>query len=105
MTKTKDLEKLQALIETFVAERNWREFHTPKNLAMALSVECAELLEIFQWLTPDQSRVPGPDAVSHIGEEIGDIMIYLTMLAAAFNLDPVSAGIEKMRKNETKHQC
>jgi len=103
LTKTNKLEKLQRIIENFREERNWHEFHTPKNLAMALSVECSELLEIFQWLTPEQSSNPDPATTAHLKEEIGDVMIYLTMLSTAFKIDPIEAGIEKMKLNENKY--
>lgn len=105
MTKTGRLEKLQQQISSFAKRRHWEEFHTPKNLAMALSVESSELLEIFQWMTPDQSSQPDQDTLQHISEEIGDIMIYLSMLASSFNLDPIEAATNKLILNEKKYPC
>ena len=103
MPKTDKLEKLLNHIERFRAERNWQQFHTPKNLAMALAVECAELLEIFQWMTPDQSENPDRAARSHLEEEIGDVMIYLSLLASNFDIDPLDAALMKMQANERKY--
>ncbi|MBT8329016.1 MAG: nucleotide pyrophosphohydrolase [Desulfofustis sp.] len=103
MTKTDKLEKLLNHIERFRAERNWQQFHTPKNLAMALSVECAELLEIFQWMTPDQSLYPDRQTRTHLKEEIGDVMIYLSLLASTLGIDPLDAALKKMEVNEIKY--
>ncbi len=97
------MEKLQQEIKDFIAKRNWSQYHTPKNLSMALSVEVAELVEIFQWLTPSEScELEGP-ALTHLEEEIGDIMIYLTTLAAAYNLDPITTARKKIIKNGIKY--
>ncbi len=97
------MEKLQQEIKEFVENRNWKQFHTPKNLAMALTVETAELLEIFQWMTAEEScRIKG-EILSHVEEEIGDVMIYLTTLAVSLNLDPLSAARKKMKINEVKY--
>lgn len=97
------MKQLQTEIKEFIEQRDWQRFHSPKNLAMALSVETAELVEIFQWLTPSQSRNVSSDTLVHIEEEIGDIIIYLTTLAAAFDLDPVSAAHKKLIKNVEKY--
>lgn len=97
------MKQLQTEIKEFIEERDWQRFHSPKNLAMALSVETAELMEIFQWLTPSQSSHVSPEILQHIEEEIGDIMIYLTTLAAAFDLDPVTAAHKKLVKNREKY--
>ena len=103
MTKTDRMQKLQKAITLFAQERNWEQYHTPKNLSMALSVECSELLEIFQWMTPDQSCHPDAKTTDHIKEEIGDIMIYLTMIAKSFGVDPVLAATEKLVQNRQKY--
>ena len=103
MTKTYELENLLNLIEKFRNERNWQQFHSPKNLAMALSVECSELLEVFQWMTPARSFEPDRATRSHIKEEIGDVMIYLSLLASIFGIDPIAAALEKMKANEKKY--
>lgn len=103
MTKTGRIQNLQNNVKIFAQERNWEQYHTPKNLAMALTVECSELLEIFQWHTPEQSIDPDDRTREHIREEIGDIMIYLTMIAASFDLDPVDAAIDKLALNRRKY--
>ena len=103
MTKTDRLEKLQQEIALFAGERHWEIYHTPKNLAMALSVECAELAEIFQWMTGTQSRQPDSRTRQHIAEEIGDIMIYLTMIASCFGIDPITAATGKLELNKKKY--
>ena len=103
MNETDKLERLLSHIERFRVERNWQQFHTPKNLAMALAVESAELLEIFQWMTPAQSFDPDRDTRSHLEEEIGDVMIYLSLLSSTFGIDPLDAALKKMKANEIKY--
>jgi NTP pyrophosphatase (non-canonical NTP hydrolase) len=90
-------------IKEFASERDWEQFHAPKNLAMALSVEVAELVEIFQWLSEDESYRLNSQARGHLEEEIGDILIYLTGLAAKFDIDPVAAAHRKLLLNERKY--
>ena len=97
------MEKLQQEITDFVDKRNWRRFHSPKNLAMALSVEAAELLEIFQWMTAGESCRLTPETLDHVEEEIGDVMIYLITLADSLGLEPLSAARKKLKKNELKY--
>jgi len=97
------MEKLQQGINEFIEKRNWKQFHTPKNLAMALNVEAAELLEIFQWMTAEESCKIDGETLVHAEEEIGDIMIYLTTLAASLGLDPLSAANKKLKKNGIKY--
>ncbi len=96
-------QQLAKEIEDFVSEREWHSFHSPKNLSMALSVEVAELMEIFQWLSADESRSTDKIDRDHLEEEIGDVMIYLSMLCGTFNIDPVEAALKKMAKNRTKY--
>lgn len=78
-----NIANLQATLRKFAAERDWQLFHTPKNLATALMVEAAELVEVFQWMTPEESREAHLDAVSkqRIGEEIADVLLYLLQVA------------------------
>ncbi|BHH82154.1 nucleotide pyrophosphohydrolase [Desulforhopalus sp. 52FAK] len=97
------MENLQQEIEAFVDKRDWSQYHTPKNLAMALSVEVAELVEIFQWLTPKESANLDEATLNHLEEEIGDIMIYLTTLATQFHMDPITAAQKKIIKNGIKY--
>lgn len=103
MTKTDPMKKLQTKLTEFVRERNWEQFHSPKNLVMALSVETAELVEIFQWMEGQESQTVDTATREHIEEEVGDIMIYLTMLASKFNLDPLEAAHKKMALNADKY--
>ena len=97
------MEALIRKIREFAAERDWDQFHAPKNLAMALSAEVAELVEIFQWLTEAESYRLDEKSRDHLQEEIGDIMIYLTGLASKFDIDPVAAAHDKLRQNHQKY--
>jgi len=97
------MKKLQSNLAQFVKDRNWEQFHSPKNLAMALSVETAELMEIFQWMESQESRTVDAATRRHIEEEVGDVMIYLTMLAGKFSLDPIEAAHKKMVLNAKKY--
>lgn len=103
MTNRQSYEKLMEDIAAFVAERDWDQYHSPKNLAMALSVEVSEIVEIFQWLTPQESTAVENIDITHLEEEIGDVMIYLTMLCRKFNLHPITAARRKMKKNNRKY--
>jgi dCTP diphosphatase len=97
------MKKLQKMLAQFVNERNWEQFHSPKNLVMALSVETAELVEIFQWMESSESSKVDAATRKHIEEEVGDVMIYLTMLASKFDLDPIEAAHKKMALNSKKY--
>ncbi len=97
------MEKLKTALRAFAAQRGWQRYHTPKNLAMALSVETAELTEIFQWMEGDTSHEVDEATRNHLAEEVGDVMIYLTMLADKFNLDPLTCAREKMEANAIKY--
>ncbi len=97
------MEKLKSNLREFAAARNWHSFHNPKNLAMALSVEVAELTEIFQWKSAEESMDVDNATRRHIAEELGDVMIYLTMLADKFDLDPLSCATEKMKLNAIRY--
>lgn len=103
MTKKTEMEKLQLLIQEFAKKRKWQQYHSPKNLAMALSVETAELVEIFQWMEGEQSRNVDKATLDHIEQEIGDIMIYLANLACQFDLNPLVAAQKKLLLNEKKY--
>ena len=88
----------------FADERDWDQFHNPKNLAMALSVEASELVEIFQWLTPEQAKVIMMSGESeHVKEEMADIMIYLIRMADKLDIDLEKAVADKIVKNGKKH--
>jgi len=90
-------------LRAFAGERDWERYHSPKNLAMALSVEAAEIVEKFQWLSQDQSRALDAGKLAELEEEIGDVMIYLTMLADKYGLDPLVAARKKMEINRAKY--
>jgi NTP pyrophosphatase (non-canonical NTP hydrolase) len=97
------LEDLRSAISAFIQERDWEQFHSPKNLAMALSVEVAEIVEHFQWLTEEDSKNLPPEKMAEVREEIGDVMIYLTELADKLGIDPVEAAKVKMTINGQKY--
>lgn len=97
------MEDLRTTIGAFIAERDWEQFHSPKNLAMALSVEVSEIVEHFQWLTEEQSQTLPPEKLAEVREEIGDVMIYLTELAGKLGIDPVEAARAKLEINGQKY--
>ncbi len=97
------MKDLRDAIRAFIEERDWEQFHSPKNLAMALSVEVAEVVEHFQWLTEEQSRKLPPEKLAAVREEIGDVMIYLTELADKLEVDLVEAAKVKLEINERKY--
>jgi len=97
------LDDLRSAIGSFIRERDWEQFHSPKNLAMALSVEVAEVVEHFQWLTEEQSQNMPPEKLAEVREEIGDVMIYLTELADKLGIDPVEAAKAKVAINGQKY--
>jgi len=94
---------LREQLRKFAAERDWDQFHSPKNLAMALSVEAAELLEAFQWLTEAQSRDLSPEALAAVGEEIADVLLYLVRLSDKLGLDPIAMAQRKLVANAAKY--
>lgn len=80
----------------------WRRFHSPKNLAMAASVEMAELVEIFQWLSEEQSRQLPPEQLAHAGQEVADVVLYLLQLCSELGLDMNQAVLDKLADNERR---
>jgi NTP pyrophosphatase (non-canonical NTP hydrolase) len=97
------LDSLRSRLRGFTRDRDWHQFHSPKNLAMALAVEVAEILEHFQWLTEEQSRAVDPEKLAEIKDEIGDVLIYLVRLADELGIDPLEAANQKLEKNEKKY--
>lgn len=97
--------QLRQAVEQFVDQRDWHKFHTPKNLAMSLSIEAAELMEHFQWITAEQSRAVAdqPEQLQAVGEELSDCLCYLLAMANELNLDLCSAFRDKMVKNGQKY--
>ena len=80
----------------------WRRFHSPKNLAMAASVEMAELVEIFQWLSEEQSRQLPPEQLVHAGQEVADVLLYLLQLCSELGIDMNQAVLDKLADNERR---
>ena len=98
-----ELEQLRVALRAFTAARDWQAFHSPKNLAAALSVEAAELLEVFQWMNEADSRSLDANAKATTSEEIADVLMYLVMIADELGIDPVAAAERKMIANERKY--
>jgi len=99
------LAELRRLMAAFVQERQWEQFHAPKNLAMSLAIEAAELMEHFQWQTVEESReiAKRPDALAAVGEELADVMCYLLAMANATGIDISDAVRAKMIRNAEKY--
>jgi NTP pyrophosphatase (non-canonical NTP hydrolase) len=97
--------ELSRLVDQFVAQRHWQPFHTPKNLAMALAIEAAELMEHFQWLDNAESVSLAEDATRRaaVGEELADVASYLLAMATAMKIDLAQAIVDKMAKNAQKY--
>ncbi|HZV53543.1 MAG TPA: nucleotide pyrophosphohydrolase [Rhodocyclaceae bacterium] len=98
-----DLTSLRDALRKFAAARDWRPFHTPKNLAMAMIVEAAELVEHFQWLTPEQSLDLSAEKLAEVRDEVADTLIYLVELADVLGIDPIAAARDKIAKNAVKY--
>lgn len=96
-----ELIKLQ--LREFAEQRDWDQFHSPKNLAMALNVEAAELLEHFQWLTEQQSSVLDTETLNEVADEIADIQVYLIRIADKLGVDIVTTTLAKIEKNAEKY--
>ena len=99
MSSDHDLVALRDTLRDFSAARGWRVYHTPKNLAMALIVEAAELVEHFQWATPEESSALAPDKAAEVADEVADVLIYLVELADALGIDLIEAAHAKIAKN------
>ena len=96
---------VRAIVRDFVDARDWQQFHSPKNLSMALAIEAAELMEHFQWITTDASRVVGDrvEKLEAIGEELADVICYALAIANELDIDVSTAMRDKMKKNEAKY--
>jgi NTP pyrophosphatase (non-canonical NTP hydrolase) len=99
----RDLGELRTRVRAFVAERDWDRFHSPKNLAMALSVEASELVELFQWLTEEESAAPDPDRRRRVAEELADVLWFLVRLADRLDIDLLEAAERKLAANAAKY--
>lgn len=100
-----DLERLSAALDQFASERDWMQFHSPKNLVMALSAEVGELTEIFQWMTEEQSRCAASDPKTgrQVRDELADVLLYLVRLADVLGVDLNDAATQKLRQNAVKY--
>lgn len=98
-----DAADIAARLRTFVADRAWEQYHTPKNIAMALTVEAAELLEQFQWLTPEQSLSLSSETRQAVSDELADILVYLIRMADVLGIDLSAAVTHKMAENVRKY--
>jgi len=104
VTEHPDLPRLQRRLAEFAAARDWGPYHTPKNLVAALSVEASELVEIFQWLTPEESaRVMADPGTAHrVRDEVADVLAYLLQFCEVLDIDPLTALAEKIDRNERR---
>jgi NTP pyrophosphatase (non-canonical NTP hydrolase) len=102
---TTTLADLKRLVENFVGRRDWHRFHAPKNLAMSMAIEAAELMEHFQWISAEESRraADDPQRLAAIGEELADVLCYALALSNELGLDLASAIRGKIAKNEQKY--
>ena len=95
------MDELKAIIKEFIQARDWEQYHAPKNLALALSVEASEIVEIFQWKGDDQAL--SAEEVEGLRQEIGDVLIYLLELADKYGIDVIQAAQDKMVLNGKKY--
>ncbi len=98
-----EIETLIQRIRQFARDRDWEQFHSPKNLAMGVSVEAAELVEIFQWLTEEESKNLDSTQQGRVEEELADVAVYLLKIADCLNIDLLDAIDRKLTKNEIKY--
>lgn len=100
-----DIQALQITLRDFAVQRHWQAFHTPKNLSTALMVEAAELGEIFQWMTPEESKAAATDPATkeRIADEVADVLLYLLQVADQCAIDLAHAVASKLVKNAIKH--
>lgn len=97
-----NIEEITRRLHQIRDQNDWKPFHSPKNLSMAASVEMAELVEIFQWLSEDQSRQLPADKLAHAGQEVGDIVLYLLLLCSELGIDMNEAVRSKLADSERR---
>jgi dCTP diphosphatase len=102
-THTDPLLELRGALRQFAAERDWNQFHSPKNLAIALSVEAAELLEHFQWIGEEESKRLRAEQLEKVREEMADVLLYLIRLADKLDIDVVQAAVRKIHLNAERY--
>lgn len=100
-----DLDQLRNELRVFAERRDWERFHTPKNLTMALAGETGELIEVFQWLTEEESAqvMEHPQRTAQVRDELADVFLYLTRLADVLGVDLLSVAAEKLERNEQRY--
>ncbi len=100
-----DFSALEAALQKFADERDWQKFHSPKNLAMALTGEVGELVELFQWLSEEQSRsiAADPQTAQAVRDELADVLLYLVRLASVLGVNLNDAVVHKLKKNACKY--
>ena len=98
-----DLESLRDQLRTFASDRDWDQFHSPKNLAAALAVEASELLEHFQWLTEAQSQQLPPETLNEVSNEVADVLLYLIRISDKLGIDLIAAANAKIVLNAEKY--
>lgn len=98
-----EIKKLAEKLESFAQLRDWNQFHTPKNLSMALAVEAAELMQEFQWLTDEQSCSLSAEKLQNVTDELADVFNYLIRLSSKLNIDLIEAANQKIIKNDLKY--
>lgn len=99
----RSLEDLKLLVRDFALSRDWDQFHSPKNLSMALTAEAGELLEVFQWVGDSESRSPSSEVLNAARSEMADVLIYLVRLADKLDVDLLQAAAEKVSANEIRY--
>lgn len=100
---TDSLQAIRSRIQAFVEERDWQQFHSPKNLAMAMIVEAAELVEHFQWMTEQESREVSAEKKEQIGQELADTFVYMLRIADVLEIDLIDATNRKLDINAKKY--
>jgi NTP pyrophosphatase (non-canonical NTP hydrolase) len=103
MSERPSLRRIQTELREFVAERDWDQFHNPKNLVMALAGECGELMEHFQWLTPEQAQSLSADERAEVAMEIADVFLFLLRLADRLEVDLLGSAARKLALNRQKY--
>lgn len=97
------LDDLRKRVNAFVAERDWSQFHSPKNLAMAMIVEAGEVVEHFQWMTEEESRQLNDEQKEEVGQELSDTLVYLLRIAEVCDIDLIDAANRKIDQNAEKY--
>jgi len=97
------MRKLANMIKKFAEERNWEQFHSPKNLAIGISIESNELLEILIWMTEEESRTLTQEQLTRVSEEVGDITINLINFCNQYGIDPIECAINKLQNIKRKY--